>query len=131
MPGIDQLPVAQGGAQAAQDEPVALQAEVVDVAVPYGERVHRQGRQLVGERQPDEGADEIQVGDAHIPVQPVDAVYLQVDLVQLHRITVLHLLRQQGVGMERVEHQPAYGDLHPGLLAEPVGDGAPGPFGVE
>ena len=128
---IDQLPVAQGGAQAAQSQGLAVQAQVVYGAVADGEGVHRQGRQLVRQRQLDDGADEIQVGDAHVPVQPVDVVYLQVDLLQLHRIPVLHLLRQQGVGVKRVEHQPAYGDRHAGLLADPAGDGALGPFGVE
>ncbi len=129
--GIDQLPVAQGGAQAAQGQGLALQAQVVYGAVADGEGVDRQGRQLVGQRQLDDGADEIQVSDTHVPVQPVYLVYLQVHLVQLHGVTVAHLLRQQGIGVQGVEHQPPYGDGHPGLLAEPVGDGALGPFGVE
>ncbi|MOA52636.1 hypothetical protein D3C78_1759690 [compost metagenome] len=33
--------------------------------------------------------------------------------------------------MQWIEHQPAYGDGHPCLLAKPVGDGSPGTLGVE
>jgi hypothetical protein len=33
--------------------------------------------------------------------------------------------------VKRIEHQPAYGDRHAGLLADPVGDGALGALGIE
>ena len=71
------------------------------------------------------------MGDAHIPGQPVDVLDLQIEFFQLYRIPIAHLFRQQGVGVQRIEHQPAYGDGHPGLLAEPVGDGAFGALGIE
>ncbi len=71
------------------------------------------------------------MGDAHVPVQPVDALYLEIDLVEGHGVAVTHLLRQQGVGVKRVEHQSAYGDGYASLLAEPAGDGPLGPLGVE
>ncbi len=128
---IDQIPVAQGGVEAAQGQPVALKAQPVYGAITDGEGVHRQAGQLVGQRQLDGGANEVEMSDPHIAVQPVDALDLQIDLVERNRIAVAHLLRQQGVGVERVEYQPPYGDRYAGLLADPAGDGAFGALGVE
>ena len=71
------------------------------------------------------------MSDAHVAAQPVDALDLQIDLVEGDRIAVTHLLSQQGVGVQRVEHQSPYGDRHTGLLADPAGDGAFGALGVE
>ena len=79
---VDQLPVTQGGIEAAQGQLGALQTEPVYGAVTDGEGVHRQVRQLVGQRQLDGGTNEIEMGDAHVAAQPVDALDFQIDLVE-------------------------------------------------